>query len=66
MSSWSGRWAQVLMATHSPVLAALPGAVVLECSGEGMRETSWQRLDMVDHDRRFLEAPERYLRHLRA
>ncbi|OLT41049.1 AAA family ATPase [Serinicoccus sp. CNJ-927] len=58
--------AQVLLATHSPLLAALPGAVVLECSEEGMRETAWDRLDMVDHYRRFLEAPERYLRHLRA
>ncbi|ANS80655.1 putative ABC transporter [Serinicoccus hydrothermalis] len=58
--------AQVLLATHSPLLAALPGAVVLECSEQGMRETSWDRLDMVDHYRRFLEAPERYLRHLRA
>ena len=57
--------AQVLLATHSPVLAALPGAVVIECSDEGMRRRFWDDLDVVDHYRRFLHAPERYLRHLR-
>lgn len=56
--------AQVLLATHSPVLSAIPGAVVLECSADGIRRTEWEELEVVDHHRRFLEAPERYLRHL--
>ena len=55
---------QVLCATHSPVLAALPGAHLLEAGPWGLRETTWEDLDLVGHWRRFLDAPERYLRHL--
>ncbi|WP_311966745.1 AAA family ATPase [Arsenicicoccus cauae] len=56
---------QVLMATHSPVLASLPGATLLQLDEEGYRPVAWEDLDLVDHYRRFLERPERYLRHLR-
>lgn len=60
----AGPGTQVLLATHSPVLAALPGATILELGEHGIRETRWDELDVVDHYRRFLDAPERYLRHL--
>lgn len=56
---------QVLIATHSPILAALPGARILELDEGGIRETSWEDLAIVDHYRRFIDAPDRYLRHLR-
>ncbi|MCT1639723.1 MULTISPECIES: AAA family ATPase [Dietzia] len=56
--------AQVLMATHSPILASVPGAAVYELSDEGMHRARWEDLAMVDHYRRYLDAPERYLRHL--
>ena len=49
------------MATHSPVLAAVPGATVLQLDEQGLSPTSWQDLDMVDHYRRFLDSPPRYL-----
>ncbi|PRY58802.1 putative ATPase [Knoellia remsis] len=55
---------QVLLATHSPILAALPGATVLELSESGIAPVEWRDLEVVDHYRRFLEAPERYLRHV--
>ena len=55
---------QVLCATHSPVLAALPGARLLELGEWGMRETAWQELELVRHWRSYLDAPQRYLRHL--
>ncbi|GEP33035.1 hypothetical protein NSZ01_08030 [Nocardioides szechwanensis] len=55
---------QVLCATHSPVLAALPGARILEVGEWGLRETAWQDLQLVDHWRRFLDRPDVYLRHL--
>jgi predicted ATPase len=55
---------QVLCATHSPVLAALPGARLLEVGDWGLRETTWDELDLVWHWRRFLGSPEAYLRHL--
>jgi predicted ATPase len=55
---------QVLLATHSPILTSLPGARILELDDSGMHERAWDDLDVVDHYRRFLEAPGRYLRHL--
>jgi predicted ATPase len=55
---------QVLCATHSPVLAALPGATLLEVGDWGLRERKWQDLELVWHWRRFLDTPDAYLRHL--
>ena len=56
---------QVLIATHSPIVASIPGASILEFDAEGVHQRAWDHLDIVEHYRRFLEAPERYLRHLR-
>jgi predicted ATPase len=56
--------AQILCATHSPLLAALPGARLLEVGAWGLRETVWEDLELVAHWRRYLEAPMRYLRHV--
>lgn len=56
---------QVLLATHSPVLAALPDARIVQVDADGFHQTAWDDLDVVDHYRRFLEGPGRYLRHLR-
>ena len=55
---------QVLCATHSPILASLPGARVLELGERGMRETRWEDLELVRHWRAYLDSPRRYLRHL--
>jgi predicted ATPase len=55
---------QVLCATHSPVLAALPGAKILEVGEWGVRPAKWNDLEIVNHWRSFLEHPTRYLRHL--
>lgn len=57
---------QVLCATHSPVLAALPGATILEVGPWGLRETSWAELELVKHWQAYLGAPQRYLKHLLA
>ena len=56
--------AQVLIATHSPVIAAIPNALLLELGPHGIRETRWTELEVVDHYRRFLAEPRRYLRHV--
>jgi predicted ATPase len=58
------RRGQVLCATHSPVLAAMPGARILEAGPWGLRETTWQDLELVEHWRRYLAEPWAYLRHL--
>ncbi|WP_345272384.1 AAA family ATPase [Nocardioides nanhaiensis] len=55
---------QVLCATHSPVLAALPGATLLEVGEWGYREATWEELDLVQHWRAYLADPQRYLRHV--
>ena len=57
--------AQVLLATHSPVVAALPGARLLEVGAHGMRPARWETLELTANWRRFLDAPQGYLRHLR-
>lgn len=56
--------AQVLCATHSPLLTSLPGATLLEVGEHGLRETTYDELDLVRDWRDFLAGPERYLRHL--
>jgi predicted ATPase len=55
---------QVLCATHSPVIAALPGATILEVGEWGIRPTTWDELELVRNWKAYLEAPGRYLRHV--
>lgn len=56
--------AQVICATHSPILAATPGADIIEIGEPGFRRTTWDGLALVDHWRRYLDRPDSYLRHL--
>jgi predicted ATPase len=56
--------AQLLCATHSPLLAALPGATLLETGPWGMRPTTYESLELVTHWRAYLAEPMRYLRHV--
>ena len=55
---------QVVCATHSPVLTALPGATVLEVGEWGLREVTWDDLVLVANWRSYLSEPQRYLRHV--
>jgi len=48
---------QVLLATHSPVLSAIPGARLLELDGSGFQERHWDELITVALYRRFLADP---------
>jgi predicted ATPase len=57
--------AQVVIATHSPVLAALPGARILEVGRWGLREAEWDELELRAGWLQFLNDPQSYLRHLR-
>ena len=56
--------AQVVCATHSPILPALPGARVYELHDEGADELSWDDTDAVAVLRSFLGRPDNYLRRL--
>jgi predicted ATPase len=56
--------AQLVCATHSPLLAALPGARLLEVGEWGIRPTSYDDLPLVGHWKSYLDDPRRYLRHV--
>ncbi|HZM77773.1 MAG TPA: AAA family ATPase [Candidatus Limnocylindrales bacterium] len=55
---------QVILATHSPLLAALPGANLIEIGGWGMRPSTWDELELTRSWKGFLDAPERWFKHL--
>jgi predicted ATPase len=55
---------QAVVATHSPLIAALPGARILELGDWGIRPASWEQLQVVSHWRQFLADPGSYFRHL--
>ena len=55
---------QVLLATHSPVLAALPGALVYELDDAGFTPRPWAELDLVRDWQAFFDDPRRLLHHL--
>lgn len=52
--------AQVLVATHSPVIAAARGAALLQVDDAGLTPVRWADLTLVDEHRRFLTDPEGY------
>jgi predicted ATPase len=56
--------AQVIVATHSPVVAAVPGAQILELGSWGLRPARWDELELVESWRQFLDEPLSFLRHL--
>lgn len=55
---------QFIVATHSPVLLALPGARIYELGADGAHETAWEDTDVVRLTRSFLDVPDRFLRDL--
>ena len=57
---------QTIVATHSPMLAAVPGASIMELGDWGIRTALWEELDLVSAWRRFLTEPASYFRHLLA
>lgn len=64
LSDLASTGSQVLCATHSPILAALPGARILEVGHWGVRGARWEELELVGHWRAYLAEPDRYLRHV--
>lgn len=55
---------QILLATHSPLLAALPGAHLRQLDERGITAVAYDSSDLVTSWRHFLNSPEAYLRHL--
>jgi len=55
---------QFIVATHSPMLMAIPGATIYEVTEEGMEEVPLESTDHYMITRSFLNDPMTYLRHL--
>lgn len=57
---------QFIIATHSPILLAFPGARIYSFDGTPVHSVEYASLEHVALTRDFLNAPERFLRHLRS
>jgi predicted ATPase len=57
---------QFVVATHSPVLVGFPDATILLLDESGVRTIEYDAAPQVELTRAFLDAPERFLRHLLA
>lgn len=55
---------QFIIATHSPILMAYPGAEILELSETGIRSVNYRDTEHYQLTRRFLENPEKMLHYL--
>jgi predicted ATPase len=60
----AGSGAQFVIATHSPVLLAIPAAQIYELDETGISTVEYDDLQAVQQMRGFLNAPDRYLRQL--
>lgn len=58
------RIAQFVIATHSPILLAFPGATVLSLDDGAIRPVDYRDTEHYRITRDFLESPERFFRHL--
>lgn len=56
--------AQFVIATHSPILLALPGARILDFDSKPVQWAAYEELEHVKLTREFLADPERFLRRL--
>ena len=55
---------QFVIATHSPILMALPGAVILDMDGSPPTPVAWDDVEHVALTRAFLSHPDSFLRRL--
>jgi predicted ATPase len=56
--------AQFIVATHSPILMAYPGATIYSFNDGEIRQVPYDELEHVTVTRDFLNNPEQFLRHL--
>ena len=64
MSDMVAQDAQFIVATHSPILMAYPGAAILSFDQERVERVRYEELESVRLVRDFLIDPERYVRRL--
>ena len=56
--------AQFIIATHSPIILAYPGATILSFDGQQIQRAEYESLEHVTITRDFLNNPDAFLRHL--
>jgi predicted ATPase len=56
--------AQFIVATHSPILMAYPGATIYSFNEGAIRRVAYEELEHVTVTRDFLNNPEQFLKHL--
>ena len=56
--------AQFIIATHSPILMAFPGAQILEFSNKGIQSVQYQDTEHYQVTKQFLDNPEKMLHYL--
>ncbi len=55
---------QFIIATHSPILMAYPGAQILQFSEAGIEEVAYEQTEHYAITKAFLNAPEKYVHYL--
>jgi predicted ATPase len=55
---------QFIVATHAPILLAFPGARIYQITDGSIEETAYKDCEHYKTTKRFLEDPERVMRHL--
>jgi predicted ATPase len=56
--------AQFIIATHSPILMAYPGALIYQCDEDGFHKTNYEETEHYRLTKAFLDNPERFFREL--
>jgi predicted ATPase len=64
LKEMTGQESQFIIATHSPILLALPGARILDFDSQPVSWAAYEALEHVRLTREFLADPERFLRRL--
>ncbi|MEP6690530.1 MAG: AAA family ATPase [Gemmatimonadaceae bacterium] len=64
MAGMLAEGAQFIIATHSPILLAFPGATIYSCDRAPIEAVPYDELDHVTLTREFLASPATFIRHL--
>lgn len=64
MNNLVGKNSQFIIATHSPILMAFPGAEVYELTEASIASVDYRQTEHYQLTRRFLESPERMIHYL--
>lgn len=56
--------AQFIIATHSPILMAYPGAVIYQCDEDGFKQVDYEETDHYRLTKAFLNNPDKFFKQL--